>query len=196
MSSHPSPHDGPARRGPASVLVRRADLGDVAWQVLLRDGHLVALRDDVALPRRVAATPLLRAAALAPLVPARCAVGRTAAAWVHLGGPAPARVHVVATRRDRVPAPHPERTTSAADLTARDVVVLAGVRVTTPRRTARDLLTDEPPGVALPLLARLRDAGLDLAAVRSDVAAAAGRRGVRQAARALQDLRPLRGVRP
>jgi hypothetical protein len=171
------------------VLVRRSELGDIAWQVLLRDGDLVALGEDVGLPRGVAATPVLRAAALAPLVPARCAVGRVAAAWVHLGGPAPARVHVIAPRRDRAPAPHRDRTTSAAALPARDVVLLSSTRVTTPRRTALDLLTDEPPDVALPWLVALRAAGLDLAGVRSDVAAASGRRGVRRATRALQDLR-------
>lgn len=173
-------------------LVRRADVGDIAWQVLLHDGDLVHLRDDVALPAAVPATPALRAAAVASLVPARCAVGRTTAAWVHLGGDPPERVHVVAPRGVRAPEPAPGRTSSVADLPGRDVLVLGGVRVTTPRRTAVDLLSHEAPERALALVARLAAAGLDLAQVRSDVAAAAGRRGVRAAAALLPRLGALR----
>ena len=171
-----------AARLPASPVVREADVGPVAWQVLLRDRHLVLLRDGAAVPAWLPVTPAVRAAALAPLVPARCAVARAAAVWVHLGGPPPDRVHVVAPRRVRVPDPAPGREASVTDLAATDVVVVGGVRVTTPRRTAVDLLSHEPPERALPLVARLRAAGLDPARIRADVAAAAGRRGVRAAA--------------
>jgi hypothetical protein len=175
--------------------VRRADVGDIAWQVLLRDGDLVHLRDDAALPAGVRVTPALRAAALAPLVPARCAVARAAAVWVHLGGPPPDRVHVVAPRRVRVPEPVPGRSAAVADLPDRDVVSVGGVRVTTLRRTAVDLLSHDPPEQALPLVARLGAAGLDLDRVRADVAAAAGRRGVRAAAALLPRL-PRSGESP
>ncbi|TKR21875.1 hypothetical protein FA014_19445, partial [Cellulomonas hominis] len=83
MTSYPDPPSAPAAAHPAAPprtpprtaarlpptpLVRPADVGPVAWQLLLRDGHLVRLRGDVALPARVRATPALRAAALAPLV--------------------------------------------------------------------------------------------------------------------------------
>lgn len=182
----PAP-DAPTAAAPARV-VRRADLGDIAWQVLLRDGDLVLLRDDAALPAGVPTTPALRAAALAPLVPARCAVARAAAVWLHLGGRPPDRVHVVAPSRVRVPDPAPGRSASAADLPDRDVLLVGGVRVTTPRRTAVDLLSHDPPDLALALVARLAGAGLDLAQVRADVASAAGRRGIRAAAALLPRL--------
>jgi hypothetical protein len=175
--------------------VRRADVGDIAWQVLLRDGDLVHLRDDAARPAGIPETAALRAAALAPLVPARCAVARAAAVWVHLGGPPPDRVHVVAPRRVRVPEPAPGRSAAVADLPDRDVVRLGGVRVTSLRRTAVDLLSFDPPDRALPLVERLGAAGLDLDRVRADVAAAAGRRGVRAAAALLPRL-PRAGAPP
>ena len=160
--------------GPAGLLVHRADLGDVAWQVLLRDGHVTRLLDDVGLPAAVPATPVLRAAALAPGVPAREAVARSSAVWVHLGGPAPAR----------------PVTTAVPGHEVRDVVRLAGVRVTTPRRTARDLLALDPPDVARALVLRLvAEAGVDLAHVHADLTAAAARRGVRRALALLRDLR-------
>jgi hypothetical protein len=174
--------------GARARVVRRADLDDVAWQVLLRDGDLVPLRDDAALPAGIPASPALRAAAVAPLVPARCAVARAAAVWVHLGGPPPERVHVVAPRRVRVPDPAPGRSAAVTDLADRDVVVVGGVRVTTPRRTAVDLLSHDAPDLALPLVARLGAAGLDLALLRADVAGAAGRRGIRAAAALLPRL--------
>ncbi|WP_454048497.1 hypothetical protein [Cellulomonas sp. Marseille-Q8402] len=186
MTPQPPPPDVPDPA--ATALVRREDVGDIAWQVLLRDGDLVRLREDVALPARVVATAALRAAALAPLVPVRCVVGRGSAVWVHLGGPDPGRVQVVAPRDVRVPEPAPGRASMVADLADRDVVVLGAVRVTTPRRTAVDLLSHDPPDQALAQLARLRAAGLDLAQVRADVAQAAGRRGVRAAAALLPRL--------
>lgn len=185
----PPPADGrglpvprTAARLPPTPLVRPADVGAVAWHLLLRDGHLVRLRGDVALPAGVRPTPALRAAALGPLVPPRCAVARAAAAWVHVGGPPPARVDLVAPSGGRVPDPAPGRAAAATALPDADVVLLGGVRVTAPRRTAVDLLSHDPPERALPLVARLHAAGVDPARVRADVAAAAGRRGVRAAA--------------
>lgn len=153
--------------------MRRADLGDVAWQVLVRDGHVVPLHEDVGLPAGVPATPALRAAALAGRVASREAVARASAVWVHLGGPPPGRVHAVAV----------------AAMAPREVVVLGGVRVTTPRRTALDVLALEPPDVARALLGRLARAGFDLGQLQADVTAAATRRGVRQALAVLRDLR-------
>lgn len=202
VTSHPDPpldraHPPPGRtlpaprtaaRLPTTPLVRPADVGAGVWDLLLRDGHLVRLRDDVALPAGVRATPALRAAALAPLVPPRCAVARAAAVWVHVGGDPPERVDVVAPRGGRVPRPTAGRSAAAAALPDGDVVLLGGVRVTTPRRTAVDVLSHDPPDRALALVARLRATGLDAARVRADVATAAGRRGVRAAAALLPHL--------
>lgn len=167
------PPPGPAAPGPAPLvhpaalaaapgLVSRADLGDVAWQVLLRDGDLVPLRGDMALPRGVAETPALRAAALAPEVARRDVVARVAAAWVHLGGPPPPRAVVV----------------DGAALGPRDVVRLGGVLVTSPARTAVDLLRRDAPDVVHALLPGLLRAGVDAARLRTRLAAASGHRGV------------------
>lgn len=186
VTSLPDPRT--AARLPSTPLVRPVDVGAVAWHLLLRDGHLVRLRGEVALPAGVRATPALRAAALAPLVPPRCAVARAAAVWVHVGGAPPARVDLVAPSGGRVPEPAPGRAAAATALPDADVVLLGGVRVTTPRRTAVDLLSHDPPERALPLVARLRAAGVDPARVRADVAAASGRRGVRAAAALLPRL--------
>lgn len=176
--------------------MHRHEIDGIAWQILLRDGHLVRLTDDVARPAAVPETPALRAAALAPLVPTRCALAREAAVWVHLGGPPPARAHVVACRRDRRPEPAPGRVTVSAALTDRDVVRLGGIQVTTLRRTAVDLLAHEPRDRAIALVERLRDAGLDLARLRTDIAAASGRRGVRGAADLLRQIGPPHTARP
>jgi hypothetical protein len=169
------------------ALVRAADLDPVAWQVLLRDGDLVELCPGTALPADVPVAPAHRAAARAPLVPRGAALARESAAWVHLGGPPPAVTHVVAP--GHAPAPHPGRAGTGGSLPPRDVVLLGDVPVTTARRTALDLLLARPPAVAAPLVAALRDAGLDLGAVHADVASAAGRRGVRRAAATLARLR-------
>lgn len=157
----------------------RADLGDIAWQVLAHDGHLVPLTDDVGLPACVRATPELRAAALGPALPPRCVVALGSAAWVHLGGRAPRHVQVVARRGARAGGRRHDR----------DVVLLGAVAVTTARRTASDLLLRAPADAELHLVRALLDAGLvDLAEVRADVAAASGRRGVVAASRLLDVL--------
>ncbi len=168
MTLPPSSRPGSA---PPS-LVRRADLDDIAWQILLRDGDLVLLHRDVALPRDVVATAGLRAAALADRVPRRAALARAAAVWVHLGGASPAVVDVM----------WPDR------LRPRDVHRIGGVRVTGLHRTALDVLAHDPPDVARPLLRRLVAAGVRPDRLRVEVAAAAGRRGIRGATRLLREL--------
>lgn len=152
----------PATLAAAPALVRRTDVGDVAWQVLLRDGDLVLLRGDVALPAGVPATPDLRAAALVPEVARREVVARAAAAWVHLGGTPPPRVVVVA----------------GAALGPRDVERLGGVLVTSPARTALDLVRRDRPDVVHALLPGLLRAGADADRLRILLAAASGHRGV------------------
>lgn len=189
----------PTARPPAPLaapLVARADLGDIAWQVLAHDGHLVPLTDDVGLPAGVRATPELRAAALGPALPTRCVVALGSAAWVHLGGRAPRDVHAervvgrgAAGRGDPGGETVPGTTGAGSGVRDRDVVLLGGVAVTTARRTASDLLLRAPADAALRLVRALLDAGLvDLAEVRADVAAASGRRGVVAASRLLDVL--------
>ncbi|RMI13525.1 hypothetical protein [Cellulomonas triticagri] len=180
------------RPDPRTLLIRRDDLDPVAWQVLLRDGHLVPLRDGVALPAGVVADPVTRAVALAPLVPPGCVVTRESAAWVHLGAsptaPPDGPVHVAAPRGTRAPRPRPGRVVTEADLSPHDAPPLGGVRVTSPRRTARDLLLLAPAATARTLVPRLRDVGLDLDLLHADVASAAGRRGVREATLLLSEI--------
>lgn len=130
--------------------------------------------------------PAVRAAAFAALVPARGAVGREAAAWVHAGGPPPGRVTVLVRSGARRPDPHPGRTTAEADLTDTDVVDVGGVRVTTVLRTAVDVARWLPTEDALRVLRRLRPVGLDPAAALHRLEAHAGGRGVRRARRTLR----------
>ncbi len=157
--------------------VRVADVGVVAWQVLLRDGALLRVWGDLAAPAGRPVGPEVRAGALRPLVPPRAVIGRAGAVWVHTGGPAPGRVDVLVARRARRPAPHPQRVPHECPLPPHDVVRLGEVGVTTVVRTALDLARWVPAPQARPLLRRLaRRAGLDLATALT----ALDRSGVRE----------------
>ena len=134
---------------PPSPLVRPGDVGgSAAWRVLLRDGVLVPVTDDVAVRAGTSVTPAVRAAALSARVPPRAVVVGTTALWVYCGG---------------VPddEPHLAYRSSVFRLGAesRDV---GGVRVTTPERTAVDLACRLPRAHADAALDALGRAGADL----------------------------------
>ncbi|OLT53043.1 hypothetical protein [Cellulosimicrobium sp. CUA-896] len=149
------------------LLVRPADVGGAgAYQELLRRGSLVAVRDGVAAPARVPVTPTLRALAVRDDVPPSCVVAGASAAWVLCGGPPPPRLEVVYPPGAHRPAPRHGRVPRQAALLASETELVAGVRVTDPRRTALDVASRCDADHAATLLGRLRDArGLDLAAV-------------------------------
>ena len=156
-------------------------LGAVAHRAMLRDGITLVVRGDLTIPADVAATPELRLASLAPLVPARCVVGRQAAVWVHTGAHEPQRVAVLVGPRVRRPDPHPGRTTHECELTDTDVVSLGAVRATSVQRTGLDIARWFPADQAQKLLGSLGDAGFDAAAALRTIDALGGYAGVRDA---------------
>ncbi len=150
--------------GPDTVPdgVRPGDVGDVGWQVLLRDGVLRPVWGDLATGARRPAGPALRAAAVRVLVPPRAVLGRAGAVWVHADGPVPERFDVLVEPRVRRPSPHPARVPHECPLPADDVVRFGEVRVTTVLRTALDVARWLEPDDAAPLLACLvTGAGLE-----------------------------------
>jgi len=161
--------------------VRRQDVGAAAWFGLIRDGVLRPLWQDVALRSDVAETPELRAAGLAPLVPARAVVGRGSAAWVHVGGPAPTRVDLLFAPGGRRTDPHPLRTTAEAHLWPADVVQVGPVRVTAVQRTGLDVARTAPPTDVHRLLTALGARGFDAQRALDDLARLGPVRDVRRA---------------
>jgi len=156
-------------------------LGPVAYQAMLLDGITRRVRDDLTIPADAAATPELRIASLAALVPARCVVGRQAALWVHTGAHEPLRVAVLVGPRVRRPDPHPGRTTHECELADADVVTLGGVRATSVQRTGLDLARWFPADEALGLIGPLCDAGFDAASALRTLDTLGGYPGVRDA---------------
>ncbi|PZR52732.1 hypothetical protein DNL40_10170 [Xylanimonas oleitrophica] len=166
---HPTPLSAllrpPRTPGPeaGSALLRPDDVGGPgAWSALVRDGVLRRVREDVAVPAAVPLTAALRAASLARAVPPRTVVIGPTAAWVHVGGEAPARLdlgHQPGTHRPEVWAWTDVR--SEPGLVA-DSAPVGGVLVTTPERTAVDVALREPEGTALHLVLALAAAGADL----------------------------------
>lgn len=178
-------------RGPSPVPERfdRLEIDPVLWQALLRDGITIHVWGDVAIPADRVETPDIRAAALAGLVPRRGVVGRVAAAWVHTGGPRPARIDVLVAPHARRPDPHPQRVPHECVLPADDVVVRGPVRVTTVERTALDVARwTRGPETARVLERLARLAGLDPVHAQARLGELTGHRGVHEACAALERL--------
>lgn len=162
-------------------LVRRHQLDPLTWTGMLRDGALVHVWQDAALRADVRVTPELRLAALGAVVPPRGVVGRTAALWVHAGGPAPERVDVLVGTGRRRTDPHPLRRAVEARLPGEDVVTLGPGRVTTVQRTGIDVARWAPPEQARGMLASLLPHGFDRDAALAALDALPGERNVRRA---------------
>lgn len=134
---------------PSGTLVHPADVGGrAAWDVLVRDGALEAVRDDAAVVAGTVVTPLLRAALLAGALPAGAvAAGRTAA-WVHAGRAAGPRAADPLDVAYAAGGHRPELWGAGlvwqAPLLRGDVVELGGVRVTAPLRTVVDVAVHVP----------------------------------------------------
>ena len=168
---------------PDELHARR--VGRVLWQILIRDGIAQHVWDAVAIPADLPETPRIRATAVSWLVPPRGVVGRSAAVWVHTGGPRPGRIDVLVAPRARRPDPHPLRVAHESALPPGDVVAVGPVRVTTVERTAVDVARWAGKDTA-PLLERLvRGAGLDPARAIRLLDALPGHRGTRDARVAL-----------
>lgn len=164
-----------------TAVVRRVEVAPWEWTGLHLDGVLVPLWRDVARVATVAEDPALRALAFAELVPARAAVGRLSAAWVHTGGTPPARVTVLVRSAARRPEPHPDRESAEADLLDDDLRVIGGVRVTSVARTAVDVARWVPTPAAVPVLRALLPCGWDPDDTQRRLAAHPRGRGLRTA---------------
>jgi hypothetical protein len=159
---HPDPPDpdAPFRLGTGPGATAEADR-------LVKAGRARRVLDDVLAPADAPDSAALRAAAVAVFVGdalaagvrrGPLAVGFDTAVWVHAGGPAPAEVALLATTGFRWrPVPRIRLRTSAA-LERADVVLIGGVRVTTPLRTAADIARTLPAPQARDVLERLRAA--------------------------------------
>ena len=169
-------------------------LGPVAHQAMVRDGITLRVRADLTIPADVVATPELRLASLASLVPSRCVVGRQAALWVHTGAHEPVRVAVLVGPRVRRPDPHPGRTTHECELTDEDVVAFGDVRATSVQRTGLDLARWFPADEALELLAPLCDAGFDADSALRTLDSLGGYAGVRDARSTLARIASRQGL--
>jgi hypothetical protein len=176
----------PGRPLPSEILP--ADVGGLTYGALLRDGVTRPVWGELTVPSDVPVGPTLRAAAFRGLVPARAAVGRRSAVWVHTGEHAPRRVDVLVPPRSRRPDPHPSRTTYECALPARDVVDLGGVRVTTVQRTGLDVARWCAPDDALALLGALVRTGFDVERARAELAVLHGYAGTLAAASVLGSL--------
>lgn len=134
---------------PSGPLVRPADVGGrAAWDVLVRDGALEAVRHDAAVVAGTVVTPLLRAGLLAASLPAGAvAAGRTAA-WVHAGRAAGPRcadhLDVAYAAGGHRPELWGAGLVWQAPLLRGDLVELAGARVTAPLRTVVDVAVHVP----------------------------------------------------
>lgn len=112
--------------------------------MLAADGALEHVIEDVYAPVYEGRNPLLRAQAARRLLPKRVSASSTmcgeSAAWVHLGGAAPARLVLISDvfRRGRASGA-PLWQTHQSRLEEDDVDDVGGVAVTTPLRTASDL---------------------------------------------------------
>jgi len=104
-----------------------------------------------------------RAAMLRGLLPPGAAVARASAVWVHTGRLCPRRTEVLVRPGVRVQA---AVVVHRQHLTAADVVVIGGVGVTTPLRTAVDLLCFGEEAGAVAGTKALLSRGLAAAAVR------------------------------
>lgn len=161
------------------------EVGRVPWQILVRDGIARHVWGTVAIPADVPETPRIRATAVGPLVPPRGVVGRSAAVWVHTGGPRPDRIDVLVAPRARRPDPHPLRVSHESALPAGDVMAVGPLRVTTVERTAVDVARWAGNDTALLLERLVRGACLDPGRAIRLLDALPGHRGTRDARAAL-----------
>ncbi|WP_456788258.1 hypothetical protein [Cellulomonas sp. P5_C5] len=168
--------------------VTRDDVGAAAWFGLLRDGVVRVVWGDVAIAADLPDTPELRAAALAPLVPARGVIGRRTAAWVHTGRYPPVRVEVLVRTGERRTDPHPARVAAEANLLPTDVVRVGEHRATSVQRTGIDIARMLPTVDAVPTLHALVAVGFEPTRALDRLAGLRGHRGIRQAYSTLHGL--------
>ena len=161
------------------------EVGWVPWQILIRDGIARHVWGAIAIAADTPETPRIRATSVSPLVPARGVIGRSAAVWVHAGGPRPGRIDVLVAPRARRPDPHPLRVAHESALASGDVVAVGPVRVTTVERTAVDVARWAGHDAASLLERLVHGAGLDPGRALDVLDTLPGHRGARDARAAL-----------
>lgn len=127
----------------SSPLLDRSIMPLAELFALVLDGQLYRVGDSFA-TQDTADTPALRAAAFATHRPGAAVADRETAAWIHgtrRSPPARPQVCVDRERRGRLSS---EFDAHQHALGEGDTITLAGVRVTTPLRTAADLLLTLP----------------------------------------------------
>jgi hypothetical protein len=166
-------------RSPFRITV--ADLREA--RLLATEGLLVNLLLDVFVAADVRVDQGVRAAALGLALPPRllrsgAVITQLAAAWLWCGGPAPPYLDV-AQRSGRGRASGPGVVLHERRIAPVDLTVVGELSVTTPARTAADLLRTEPPGRALALLAELTtQTGLTAESVAASLERMSRMRGV------------------
>ncbi len=123
-----------------SPILRTDDFPSTELSALRLDGVVYPLGDSYCVIDEVSDVRL-RATSLVPVLSTRLIAARLSAAWVWGAiASAPARPQVcVAAHARRRPAATARVTVHEAVLTAADVVTVAGIGITTPRRTAIDI---------------------------------------------------------
>lgn len=128
----------------------------------LREGLLVEYAPGLVVSADLASTPGLRGTLLAPLLPAGYTAVSLTAVWVLTGWWPEGRMHqLYAAHPGRTKPPATHRRAVPLEFTT----VVGGTRITTPARTAIDLLLMEAPDVAIEGILHLLGAHTDLAAV-------------------------------
>ncbi|MFT0848448.1 hypothetical protein VR010_11935 [Actinomycetaceae bacterium L2_0104] len=153
----------------------------------LREGLLVEYAPGLVVPADLAATACLRGALLAPLLPAGYTAVTLTALWIHTGWWPTARMrqlYAAHPARTKPPASHrrtiPRAFTSEA----------GGTRLTTPARTAADLLIMEQADVAVEGILLLLGGQLSIGELQEQLSLEKGRRSLpfaREMAKALNE---------
>src|SRR5437899_7114668 len=153
--------DGPFDR----TLARAAGFNDAVIGAAVADGRLRRVCRGVYVASSRQDTQDLRAQSLALVIPYACAVARRAAAWLHgvdanaIGDRSEPSLEIVVPT-GATPPRWPGIRAYAAPLGSADVEVVHGVKVTTPVRTAADLLRTLPRADALAAVDSMLHAGL------------------------------------
>ncbi|WP_052521168.1 type IV toxin-antitoxin system AbiEi family antitoxin [Agreia bicolorata] len=108
-----------------------------------RDGELVPLSSSAFAFADVPQTPAVRALAVHPVMARRTIIERHSAAWVHGALSTPPRVHTIAVRyANRSSASRHLAVVREVALRPGDTMMIDGIEITTPLRTAVDLARD------------------------------------------------------
>lgn len=181
------------------LLISRPDIGEAAWSRAVRTGVILPLTRDHAVPADVSASIGVRALAIAPAVPIRCAVTGLSALWLlgFVAGECPLPFRVVVPR-GRHPDPPPGwasrqwqwHTDGAHFEAAQPVADILAVRTADAVATA--LRLDDHRGVVPAVAAAIRAGGCALAEVEAAIARGGARSPGRE--RQLSAWRELKAV--